>query len=529
MLAAMPHIRFALSRWVLGVGALAAQAPAWAQDNGQHYPCTGTAAVSPRVLCVRAGAGAGGNGSASAPFGSIQAAVDAGVDGDIIEVAGGSYAENVRLGTFAQPASRDLRLLGGFAADFSARDAAAWPARISGGAAAPTVQLHVDSAGSSVLDGFVISGGRGLGSDWTDGNGDGGGVYVYRLGNGSTVVSHNEITANQTVAWQTSNTRGGGIHAFTQDWGGATAQVLIEDNHVHGNRAGKGGGINVGGRAALLRGNRIEDNEGHSDHGGGVYVATHDVEVSGNVIRGNVIGVSAGYGWGGGIIIDSGHAELHGNLVTGNVAPLPGSGVFWDEGANGTMRNDLVVANGCPQDGRSGAALYIDGGAAPSVVTIENVTIADHDCPAMGAGTGVILLDGGSSATFRNSILWHNTREFATVNGGSYGISHSLTQQPGSGNRWQDPLFADAAHGDYHLRSAGGRWTSGGWVVDAQTSPAIDAGDPASPWTLEPEPNGGRVNLGAYGNTVQASRSPSELIFRDGFDAPARARVAAAD
>jgi hypothetical protein len=42
-------------------------------------------------------------------------------------------------------------------------------------------------------------------------------------------------------------------------------------------------------------------------------------------------------------------------------------------------------------------------------------------------------------------------------------------------------------------------------VRDALKSPCIDAGDPASSYSLEPSPNGGQVNMGAYGNTAQAS------------------------
>ena len=49
---------------------------------------------------------------------------------------------------------------------------------------------------------------------------------------------------------------------------------------------------------------------------------------------------------------------------------------------------------------------------------------------------------------------------------------------------------------------------SGGWVMDAKHSPAIDAADPASPFKLEPSPNGGRANLGADGNSAHASKSP---------------------
>ncbi|MBP7828581.1 MAG: right-handed parallel beta-helix repeat-containing protein [Kiritimatiellae bacterium] len=72
-----------------------------------------------------------------------------------------------------------------------------------------------------------------------------------------------------------------------------------------------------------------------------------------------------------------------------------------------------------------------------------------------------------------------------------------------------DPLFADEAGGDYHLQSAMGRWTPSGWTNDADYSPCIDMGDPfTASWTNEPIPAGDRVNLGAYGGTEQASKSP---------------------
>ena len=54
---------------------------------------------------------------------------------------------------------------------------------------------------------------------------------------------------------------------------------------------------------------------------------------------------------------------------------------------------------------------------------------------------------------------------------------------------------------------AGGYFEGGTWQVSATHSPLIDAGDPAAAWSLEPVPNSGRVNLGAYGNTPVASMS----------------------
>ncbi|MBN1806124.1 MAG: hypothetical protein JW837_12820 [Sedimentisphaerales bacterium] len=63
--------------------------------------------------------------------------------------------------------------------------------------------------------------------------------------------------------------------------------------------------------------------------------------------------------------------------------------------------------------------------------------------------------------------------------------------------------------GDYHLKSVYGRWdpNSESWVMDEVTSPCIDAGDPNSVVVDEPEPNGGRINMGVYGGTKEASKS----------------------
>ncbi len=44
-------------------------------------------------------------------------------------------------------------------------------------------------------------------------------------------------------------------------------------------------------------------------------------------------------------------------------------------------------------------------------------------------------------------------------------------------------------------------------TIDEVTSPCIDAGDPMSPIGLEPFPNGGIINMGAYGGTSEASKS----------------------
>jgi len=83
---------------------------------------------------------------------------------------------------------------------------------------------------------------------------------------------------------------------------------------------------------------------------------------------------------------------------------------------------------------------------------------------------------------------------------------------PGTGNIGKDPLFVDVVKRDFHLKSERGRWDGAGskWLRDEATSPCIDAGAAFSPYSAEPEPNGRRANMGAYGNTAEASKSASQ-------------------
>jgi hypothetical protein len=77
----------------------------------------------------------------------------------------------------------------------------------------------------------------------------------------------------------------------------------------------------------------------------------------------------------------------------------------------------------------------------------------------------------------------------------------------GEGNMERDPLFNNVTYGDYHLKSQFGRWSGNEWVKDNVTSNCIDTGDPSSDYSNESQPNGNRINIGAYGNTAEASKS----------------------
>jgi len=159
--------------------------------------------------------------------------------------------------------------------------------------------------------------------------------------------------------------------------------------------------------------------------------------------------------------------------------------------------------------------------------TVENCTIAGNNI----SEKNLTVHCWTSSLTMTNCILRANGSDYtiylategarkasakvsySDIEGGTakIGVAAGCILTWGIGNIDADPLFADPANGDYHLKSRYGRWSptangGAGWVLDDVTSPCIDTGDPATAYANEPQPNGCRVNMGAYGNTHEASK-----------------------
>ena len=225
----------------------------------------------------------------------------------------------------------------------------------------------------------------------------------------------------------------------------------------------------------------------------------------------------------------------------------------------------------------TGGALAFYLSSSLDKVLVNNCTFAYNQSHG-GASAGGITV-ASADVEIKNSIFWKNTRYHYTTVGygsdvqvasGSARISHSLvTALDGSALGGAnltvdeetvfvaDPLFvttteeyesllkvtdttlyydennanryADIAAMDAHLLSPSGYVLNNGLQGPAttETSAAIDAGDPAADYSNEPSSNGGRLNLGAYGNTAEASRTPSgqpvadvEIVFPDGLARP---------
>jgi len=228
------------------------------------------------------------------------------------------------------------------------------------------------------------------------------------------------------------------------------------------------------------------------------------------------------------------NTELSGFTITRGLNDI-GSAIFC-AGSHPMIANCLIVGNRT-SDPNFGAAIY----CADSNSIIQNCTITDNYGGEFGSSIYLV----NSDIIIENSIVWGNIPEQIIVESGNDPIvvySNIQGTWPGEGNidvdpnfappgYWSDPndpnLLTDPSNpdavwiaGDYHLKSEEGRWNPDieNWVQDEYTSPCIDAGDPASDWSKEPEPNGGRINQGAYGGTEQASMTPNTytLTYRAG-------------
>ncbi|MHC4286161.1 MAG: hypothetical protein ACYSWZ_24785 [Planctomycetota bacterium] len=205
-------------------------------------------------------------------------------------------------------------------------------------------------------------------------------------------------------------------------------------------------------------------------------------------------------------------STLDGFTIINGIAPQqlfpPGffmsvGGAIYCEHSNPTIRNCIISGNST--DGSNGGGIYSDH----CDLTIVNC-IFHNNSSVYGSG----IYSKHSNLTVTNSILRGTTPDEIGGFGGTSLITYSNIQGgwPGLGNIDADPCFADANNGDFRLKSQTGRWNPNTqkWVQDDVTSPCIDAGNPGCPLSNEPnDVNNVRINMGAYGGTAEASKSPA--------------------
>ena len=253
---------------------------------------------------------------------------------------------------------------------------------------------------------------------------------------------------------------------------------------------GNGGKVVImGGPGAEIVGFTITG--GKSDYGAGVAVSGSSSVIRENIFEGNTQ-TAGGFG-----------AAIGGNCAS----PIIEKNIFWNNTSDNQWLSGVVsfinssspvIRNNIFAHNNSNAiVLTLPSGNKPRVT---NNTIINNRI-----GIRVDSRVNQKEQVFQNNILvanqnglriengwepYYPTWEYNLVFGNNVDYVGIRDQTGIAGNIHADPCFVNANAGDYHLRP---------------DSPCIDAGDPISDFGLEPEPDGGRIDMGAYGNTPEAT------------------------
>jgi len=400
-----------------------------------------------------------GSGIPSDPFPTIQQGITAASAGDTVQVARGRYNENITMksGVEVLGAGQNVTTIDG------------------GGSGSVVTADGVDSA--TKLDGFTIT--NGTGTPELAGGGIthyyGGGIYC---SNAFATISNCTIK-NNSLRTTLGVTRGGGMYI----WYGSPQVINCA---FANNKSGRGSG-------------------------GGMYIHGSTTTVTHCIFSINSASSSGGGDSGGGICTNYFGGEVIDCIFSGNSAGAGGGGMYLGcSSVNATPKVISCIFNGNSAD--------LGGGMSTLVyyahLTVANCIFANNSATVFGGGivgsgnmditnctfSGNSALSGGGaiytnhdSTRVTNCILWGDTPNEIYWIGGAPIVNHSDVRGGwggGTGNKDVNPLFVDAANGDFHLQPL---------------SQCIDSGDNAAPSLpdsdfeghLRKYPSGGTVDMGA--------------------------------
>ena len=303
------------------------------------------------------------------PFATIQSAVDAAFDGDLVLVEPGTYVGSVDF------LGKAITVMSSSGAEHT----------ILQGTHEGTVVLFTSGEGrEAVLDGFTVRGGHGTIIE--SGRCLGGGIFCR---GSSPTIRNNTITENfANCLREHLPSSGGGIAALD-------GEPLIEGNRIEANEADLGAGIYVEG--GVISSNWILQNSGM-----GIYLAG-TVSVLDNVIENNAdSGVRGTLGGG----------EIRRNTVAGNRSTetaAPGLHVLGTFGSE--ITDNRIYGN------HSVDRTALGGGAYLSGIRLFARNVVEYNTAGRGAG---IVVRAGLSRIVGN-VIRHNVAE--GEGGGIYSIA----------------------------------------------------------------------------------------------------------
>jgi uncharacterized repeat protein (TIGR02543 family) len=448
------------------------------------------------IIYVKASATGENNGTDwNNAYTDLQSALQEATSGKQIWVAAGTYkptSGNERTAVFGLVAG--VAVYGGFVgteSDLSQRNWQANDSILSGDIGTEdnnldnvyqVVKSPHNASQTTILDGFTITKGYADGLYYDS---QGGGMFCL----GSPTLN-NLIFDSNTAVGSYSDSGGGGVYIFGSP---VLNNVKFINNTFTGSMGRGGGGMHVHGAWSPTLNGVTFLNNSTSRSGGGIFARDGiTLNLNNVVFQGN-----QAQGQGGGIYSYISTLNMKNVKFLGNSSGSHGGGIF-NKGGITTIVNALFSGNASTGSGTYGGGINVDGGS----VELANATFSANSSGHIG---GAVMVQSGS-LKLTNSILWNNSatpgyQDIYSTSAGTATVTYSTLNTfrsnitAGDGCIEDDPLFVNAAGGDFHLQS-------GSPCIDAGTNKPYESGGIAEGITTDLGGNmriiNVRVDMGPY-------------------------------